>query len=206
MTINPRELTDRHNRLWTWGDELGAYRHDNGVTTTLADLATLQAEEGPLGAPPTSGNVDDPDVLAERWLELKAKATPARNIWEWCWEHSQATWLAREVLLRLTWEWDNEDAPAPWNRIPPWPGYHCLALDLDDVTADDVMEAVVQLVALGELHIDELAVARTGSDLSRGCPEVTYTFPAYQKWLDEQVTTDPDLAAAQAALDSWRAT
>lgn len=157
----------------------------------------------PTGPDPT---VDAPGVIADRWLELKAKTTPAGNVFEWRWEHSQATGLAREVLLRLAWDWDYEDAPAPWNRMPRWPGYRCLALDFDDVTVDDVMEAVVQLVALGELHIDELAVARTGADLSRGCPEVAYTFPGYQKWLAEQVTTDPDLAAAKAALDAWRAT
>jgi hypothetical protein len=206
MTTHPRQFTDRHNRLWTWADEFGGYRHDNGVMTRLADLEDIAAEAGPLTAPDTGGKVDDLNVVAEQWLELKAKTTPPGNVFEWCWECSRGSHLAREVLLRLAWDWDSEDEPEPWNRTPPWPGYSCLALDFDEFPVDDIARAVIELVALDELHIDELAVARTGADLSRGCPDVAYSFPAYRNWLAEQATTDPELAAAKTALDSWRAT
>lgn len=206
MTINPRQFTDRYNRLWTWADEFGGYRHDNGVTTRLADLEDIGREAGPLTAPDGEGSVDDPDVVAQRWLELKAKTTPPGNVFEWCWEHGRAVHLARLVLLHLAFHADDSSPTV-------WPGYASLAVELD-VDVHEVHLSVLFLTAdlfYGPPGHGELFISAADGDLGvvallDARSDVLYSFPTYQKWLAEQAITDPELAAAKTALDSWRAT
>lgn len=108
------------------------------------------------------------------------------NVFEWVWEHSRAVGLAREILLELAWD------PATDRALPHWPGYLQLWFHTGDdagpnhsYTESDLYPievAVLELLALEELSLDALAIARTGADLSRACPDVTYTFPAYRTW------------------------
>lgn len=110
-----------------------------------------------------------------RWLELKAKTTPAGNVFEWCWEHADLDSQDRDALMRIAFLAVGE----------PHPTVHPLVLAKIDPNSAG------QLITVGYLAYDGV--------------EQGFGFPTYQKWLDEQVTTDPDLAAAKAALDSWRA-
>lgn len=50
------DLTDRHGRSWTWDDEFAAYRHDDGYTTQVKDLAELYTDCSPLHAETTCAN------------------------------------------------------------------------------------------------------------------------------------------------------
>jgi hypothetical protein len=162
-----------------WDIGLGCYRHDEHHGTILCTA----------------------EALADRQIE--ARAGLPLNVFEWVWEHSCATGLAREVLLNLAW------TPAIDYEPLTWPGYlHLWLHSGDDVTVDHqyveddlrpVVEAVIELIALGELLLittpvlpvvvpeppDGEPTLPAGVDLSRACPDVTYTLPAYQQWLTE---------------------
>jgi hypothetical protein len=173
--------TDHLGRLWTWDPGFDCYRHADTSGGTILSL---------------------PETLADRQLAVRA-ALPL-NVFEWVWEHSRATGLAREVLLNLAW------TPAIDYEHLPWPGYlHLWLHSGDDVTVDHqyteddlrpVVEAVMELIALGELLLinpsedpvpmatdfpDNVAVFPSTVDLSRSCLDVTYTLPAYQRWTVE---------------------
>lgn len=148
------------------------------------------------------------DTAGKRYLTLKDRHTSGpRNIFEWVITNSRATGLAKQCLLNLAWP-DEVDFDHP-----TWPGYLHLWLHLadEDLAAaglrvtefteadlDPVVEAVLELIALGELLLinpseDPVPVASDALDtdpvfpstvdLSRECPSVRYTLPAYQQWM-----------------------
>lgn len=142
------------------------------------------------------------DADAERYLTLKQRHTlPAQGAFEWAWEHSRATGIAREVILKLAW-----DCGA---FVRTWPGYLDLWVRVTgdglggrfytDADLEPIADAIVELIALGELLLinpgeDPDAVDPDGPmfpgapvDLSRACPHVSYTLPGYQQWLDREV-------------------
>ena len=98
------------------------------------------------------------------------------NAFEWAWSESRASDLARQVLLKLIWRWETTDTST-------WPGYWWI---WDKTTADlieDVEDAVLELVALGELSLDPQAIAAGRDlDLADVCPSVRCWLPAYQAW------------------------
>jgi hypothetical protein len=159
-----------------WDTGLGCYRHDEHQGTILCTA----------------------EALADRQIE--ARAGLPLNVFEWVFAHSRATGLARQVLLNLAWDEAADLEP------PPWPGYLQLWLSAghDDVdqapfteaNLDPIADAVIELIALGELLLittpvlsvvvpespDGEPALPAGVDLSRCCPEVAYTLPAYQQW------------------------
>jgi hypothetical protein len=176
--IWPQTHTDHLGRAWTWDAGLDCYRHaDTGGGTTLA-LA---------------------ETLADRQIETRA-GLPL-NVFEWVFAHSRATGVGRQVLLNLAWDEAADLEP------PPWPGYLQLWLSVghDDVdqppfteaNLEPIADAVTELIALGELLLittqvlsvvvpestDGKPTLPDGVDLSRSCPDVAYTLPAYQQWL-----------------------
>jgi hypothetical protein len=159
--------------VWTWDAGLGCYRNDSGGTV----LCLAETLEG---------------------RQIGARADLPINVFEWVFVHSRAPRLAREVLLNLAW---NEAADL---EPPDWPGYDVLATATSQTagsisTVDDIADAVVELIALGELLLittpvdpclvpdpaDDAPALPAGVDLSRSCPDVAYTLPAYQQWLVE---------------------
>jgi hypothetical protein len=175
--IWPPTHTDHLGRAWTWDAGLDCYRHadtDGGTTLALAE------------------------TLADRQIEVRA-GLPL-NVFEWVFAHSRATGTTRQVLLNLAWDEAADLEPLPW------PGYLQLWLSAghDDVdqppfteaNLDPIADAVIELIALGELLLittpvlpvvvpespDGEPALPAGVDLSRCCPEVAYTLPAYQQW------------------------
>jgi hypothetical protein len=155
------------------------------------------------------------DSDAERYLTLKQRHTPetwSHGAFEWAWEHSRATGIAREVILNLAWQLNGDTDFEPNDR---WPGYlHLWLHTSDDIAPMDeghhyteedlepIADAVTELIALGELllikpgedpgavGLDEpYAPMFLGGpvDLSRACPHVGYVLPGYQKWLSREV-------------------
>lgn len=181
----PHQVNDRDGLLWTWDDTFTCYRHDSpDHGTILRNAETLLTDHGPLTAPTHTGPPDDPDTIADRVLDLKNRAAPdPGNVFEWHLEHSRATDLARHVLLSLAFLADTPH--------PSWVGYRQLWFTTGpehnqgfaEADLEPIADAVTELIILGELSLDAVAVARHRSDLSRECPEVTYGFPAYQQWL-----------------------
>jgi hypothetical protein len=174
----PGPKLDRDNRLWTWDQGLSCYRHDEPDPdggTILRTAEILRDAHGPLRDPQAPGNV-----------------------FEWVLEHSRATGLAQKILRVLAFE---DEGPEEDGTPEPatWPGYtHLWICTGDDVPTDYVFtqadcepiaDAVVELIVLGELSLDRLGMRRSGANLSRSCPEVTYGFPAYQQWLTEHEVT-----------------
>jgi hypothetical protein len=178
--IWPQTHTDHLGRAWIWDAGLDCYRHadtDGGTTLALAE------------------------TLADRQIEVRA-GLPV-NVFEWVFAHSRATGIARQVLLNLAWDEAADLEP------PPWPGYLHLWFNTDDEPGDTngtqftesdlnpIADAVVELIALGELLLittqvlsvvvpestDGKPALPAGVDLSRSCPDVAYTLPAYQQWL-----------------------
>lgn len=171
----PLAVEDRHDRRWTWDPARLAYTHTpNGGGTMIKTIGELQSDCGPIG-PAGPSIPDDPDQLAEMYLVLKDRTTrPAGNVFEWVFEHSRSTGLARTVLEILAWD-DQHDPPVP----PSWPGFTYLGRDSES-HVDDVGQAVMELIALGELTMMSIT---DSWDLAFSCPGVTYGFPAYQTWL-----------------------
>ena len=103
------------------------------------------------------------------------------NAFEFTLAESRAGDLARRVLLELAWDYDQDP-----NRHLSWPGYHALWDKLDPqratVTLDEIKQAVLELLILGELSLDSLAIAETQCDLAERCPHVAVYLPAYQAW------------------------
>jgi hypothetical protein len=175
--LYPRKLVDRHDRLWVWDVGVDRYRHDNGTGSLAKTLADLSAEAGPLGPPDTDAvAVDDRDEITDRLLALEVKATPPGNVFEWAWEYSRAMGYTRRILLTLAFHADEQSVTS------------YAVLNQDPLHGH--RGALPKLRALGEIR-------NTVSG---------FRFPAYEDWLAEQAPTDLDLAAAKAALDSWRAT
>jgi hypothetical protein len=163
-----------------WDPGLDCYRHDEHHGTILCTAETL----------------------ADRQIE--ARTGLPLNVFEWVFAYSRATGLARQVLLNLAWDEAADLEPAPW------PGYTYLWNNTSDNVArgqqhteadlEPIADAVVELIALGELLLinpsedpvpvatdfpDNVAVFPSTVDLSRSCPDVTYTLPTYQRWTVE---------------------
>jgi hypothetical protein len=137
------------------------------------------------------------ETLADRQIETRAELPI--NVFEWVFTHSRATGLARQVLLNLAWDEAADLEP------PPWPGYVYLWInsrteghEFTNADLERVADAVVELIALGELLLittpvdpclvpdpaaEDSPALPAGVDLSRSCPDVGYTLPAYQQWL-----------------------
>lgn len=100
------------------------------------------------------------------------------NAFEWALAESRATDSARQVLLKLIWRWETTDDP------PTWPGYRWLLDNTDTTRIEDVEEAVLELIVLGELSLDPRAIAEGRDlDLADPCPTVACFLPAWQTWL-----------------------
>jgi hypothetical protein len=176
--IWPQTHTDHLGRRWVWVPDYECYRHD----------------EDPFG----STALSLPQTLADR--QIAHRATLPVNVFEWVFAHTRATGLAREVLLNLAWNEAVDLEPTPW------PGYVYLWNNTSDTVEvghqhtdadlEPIADAVVELIALGELLLittpvlsvpvpDDAPALPAGVDLSRSCPDVAYTLPAYQQWLVE---------------------
>lgn len=189
--IWPQTCTDRDGRLWTWDREIGCYSHDGPDGPILRTRELLRDVHGPLTSPACAGHPNDP---AERYLNLKDRSTSgAGNAFEWVLEHSRATGLAKHVLLNLAFEVDGDVDNEPTIGNPPWPGYLHLWLLVDDGSyasmapftesdLDPIAEAVMELIALGELLLITEQVDPSSMDLARSCPGVEYTLPTYRAW------------------------
>ena len=103
------------------------------------------------------------------------------NAFEFTLAESRAGDLARRVLLELAWDYDQD----PDEQLS-WPGYHALWDALDpqrtSVTLPEIEQATLELITLGELSLDSLAIAETRCDLAEPCPHVAVYLPAYQAW------------------------
>lgn len=93
------------------------------------------------------------------------------NVFEWCWEHSQATEEDRELLLCVAWDCTGD--------TDTWPGlWHHGDLE-------DLYKPIGRLQQLGELQLLPSAVIAEDYnagrlDLSDPAPHVDVRFPAYQ--------------------------
>lgn len=174
--LYPRQLVDRHDRLWVWDAYMDRYCHASGTGPLARTLADLSGEAGPVAPPDADAAVDDRGEVVDRLLELEAKAAPPGNVFEWAWEYSRAMGYTRRILLTLAFHADEQSVTS------------YAVLNQDPLRSH--RGALPKLRAIGE-------VRNTVSG---------FRFPAYEDWLAEQATTDRDLAAAKAALDSWRAT
>jgi hypothetical protein len=159
-----------------WDPGLGCYRHDEHHGTILCTAETL----------------------ADRQIE--ARAGLPLNVFEWVFTHTRATGLSREVLLNLAWDEAVDLEPAPWpGYVYLWINSRTEGHEFTDVDLERVADSVVELIALGELLLittpvlpvvvpespDSEPALPTDVDLSRSCPDVAYTLPAYQQWLIE---------------------
>ena len=102
------------------------------------------------------------------------------NAFEWVLAESRAEGLARRVLLTLVWHWESDP-----DTDPTWPGYWWLWENVIEGAArvEDIEDAVLELVALGELSLDPRALAEDrDADLLWGVPAVRCWLPAYQAW------------------------
>jgi hypothetical protein len=104
------------------------------------------------------------------------------NAFEWAWSESHASDLGRQILLVLVWEWDRHP-----DTTATWPGYNPLWDRIDpahtEIGFEQVEDAVLELIALGELTLDPQAIAAArGADLTGAMPTVRCWLPAYQAW------------------------
>lgn len=194
--------------------------HDPSGTLTAGRLVagTTASARTPDASPDQSGvtafwDLSQPittDADAGRYLTLKERhALGAQDAFEWAWEHSRATGIAREVILNLAWQLDGD---VDTDHDDRWPGYLHLWLHTSthvpdghvytDIDVEPVADAVTELIALGELLLinpgeDPDAVALDEPlvpmfpgapvDLSRACPNVAYVLPSYQEWILREV-------------------
>jgi hypothetical protein len=134
------EVTDKYWRTWTHEPTWAAYRHDDESGTTLVT----------------------PDELSS------LDNMPPGNVFEWCWEHSTATGIARDVLLMyaFTADSDNLSDIIYVKEIAEAVG------DVDEESYG-VMVALYTLERIGDMR------------KFQGYPRPCYGFPAYETWLKE---------------------
>jgi hypothetical protein len=163
----PAQVTTPDRTVWTWDPGLSGYRHDlPGNGTLMKDPTDLLTSWG------ITPNGTSPMEVADQLRALTNPGGQAGNVFEWCLEHSRATGPTRGILLELAFA-----DPATW------PGYTHLTTRTHSGDVEATAERVMELIILGELSLDAVAVSRHHSDLAGPCPEVTVTFPAYQHWL-----------------------